>query len=728
MNSGKRALKVNILQASNLSKRDIFGSLNAYCRVYINNSEFLLTTAVKKKTKCPYWGEELFLLVAEKFDTLHFKIYNYNRFTKDGLLGSVTVNLNSVNIPEPSETSKLFSFPIQQYSKSSKVRGCLILKFQFIAPSNGVENFLPANSDSNLQPLRSAICPAGPSKRIYSTTDLVARDFGSYAEDETLSEGRGAQLDQNGIYFVESVSKSTSWARPTPKTELKNKQKLCDKKRQSQQFVRRTSFTSSRESTNSLADCESFCQADSFCWEMLTTNNKEISLVQLNKKATGRVSKLRVHSETLHHNSHVTSGDLPPGWEERRTREGRVFFVNHIEKITQWEDPRQQKSPVYIPVYARDYKTKLSYFYSHLRRKEGKIELHVSRDNIFEASYRQVKRIPHDQLNKRLCVHFKGESGLDYGGITREWFFLLSREIFSPYYGLFEYAAYDMCTLQINPHSGINPEHLKYFEFIGRIVGLAVCNQNIIDAFFIPPFYRKILNKPIEFDHIEMVDAEYYRSLLWILNNDVTDKLFLNFTVTSNKFGLTYEEELKPNGANIPVTEENKREYVLLLVEHRYSKIIKDQMEAFNRGFFSVIPSALVQIFDEKELEFLIGGLAEIDIVDWKMNTEYRNGYYSSHPVIKMFWKVVEEFDNELRARLLQFVTGTSRVPIKGFKDLHGSNGHQRFCIEKVNSSSRLCKAHTCFNRLDLPEYESADVLKERLIYVLENTREFYCE
>ncbi|MCO5600910.1 hypothetical protein L7F22_055027 [Adiantum nelumboides] len=80
--------------------------------------------------------------------------------------------------------------------------------------------------------------------------------------------------------------------------------------------------------------------------------------------------------------------------------------------------------------------------------------------HIFEDSYAEIMRQQPNDLKKRLMIKFDGEDGLDYGGLSREFFFLLSHEMFNPFYCLFEYSAHDNYTLQINPHSGVNPEHL----------------------------------------------------------------------------------------------------------------------------------------------------------------------------------------------------------------------------------------------------------------------------
>jgi E3 ubiquitin-protein ligase NEDD4 len=213
-------------------------------------------------------------------------------------------------------------------------------------------------------------------------------------------------------------------------------------------------------------------------------------------------------------------GPLPSGWEMRLTSTGRVYFVDHNTKTTTWDDPRLPSSlDQNVPQYKRDFRRKLIYFRSQpaLRPVPGQCHIKVRRDHIFEDAYAEVMRQVPADLKKRLMIKFEGEDGLDYGGLSREFFFLLSHEMFNPFYCLFEYSAHDNYTLQINPHSGINPEHLNYFRFIGRVVGLAIFHRRFLDAFFIVSLYRMILNKKVLVANMESVDAEFYRSLMWIL-------------------------------------------------------------------------------------------------------------------------------------------------------------------------------------------------------------------
>lgn len=264
-------------------------------------------------------------------------------------------------------------------------------------------------------------------------------------------------------------------------------------------------------------------------WEMRTTAEGRPYFVDHNTRTTTWVDPRRQqYINTIGPGSNLQVqvqpvsqlGPLPSGWEMRLTSTGRVYFVDHNTKTTTWDDPRLPSSlDQNVPQYKRDFRRKLIYFRSQpaLRPVPGQCHIKVRRDHIFEDAYAEIMRQVPADLKKRLMIKFEGEDGLDYGGLSREFFFLLSHEMFNPFYCLFEYSAHDNYTLQINPHSGINPEHLNYFRFIGRVVGLAIFHRRFLDAFFIVSFYRMILDKKVLVANMESVDAEYYRSLMWIL-------------------------------------------------------------------------------------------------------------------------------------------------------------------------------------------------------------------
>lgn len=176
-----------------------------------------------------------------------------------------------------------------------------------------------------------------------------------------------------------------------------------------------------------------------------------------------------------------------------------------------------------LPKYRRDLVGKMRALRSELQTlqpQSGHCRLEVSRSEIFEESYRLIMKMRAKDMRKRLMVKFKGEEGLDYGGVAREWLHLLSREMLNPHYGLFQYSRDDHYTLQINPDSSINPDHLSYFHFVGRTLGIAVFHGHCLDGGFTTPFYKQLLNKPITLGDIEGVDPELHRSLTWMLYVD----------------------------------------------------------------------------------------------------------------------------------------------------------------------------------------------------------------
>lgn len=260
--------------------------------------------------------------------------------------------------------------------------------------------------------------------------------------------------------------------------------------------------------------------------------------------------------------------------------------------------------------------------------------------------------------------------------------------MFNPFYCLFEYSAHDNYTLQINPHSGINPEHLGYFKFIGRVVGLAIFHRRFLDAFFIGAFYKMILKKKVNLQDMEGVDAEFHRTLTWAMENDVTDVIYSTFSVEDERFGEKVTVDLKPGGRDIEVNNENKKEYVELITEWRIQKRVEEQFNAFVAGFHELIPADLVNVFDERELELLIGGIADIDVDDWKKHTDYR-GYTENDVVIQNFWKVSDtniamRFCSKLTLDRLCEAGTQNRSPV--------SSNSQQVLLAFPLTASRTCR------------------------------------
>ncbi|KAM4771818.1 E3 ubiquitin-protein ligase HACE1 isoform 2-T2 [Rhinophrynus dorsalis] len=408
------------------------------------------------------------------------------------------------------------------------------------------------------------------------------------------------------------------------------------------------------------------------------------------------------------------------------TRNPKIIF-DHFHFLL--ECPELMSRFMHI-IKAQPFKERCEWFYEHLHAGQPDSDmvhrpvnendiLLVHRDSIFRSSCEVVFKSNSEKLKQGIAVRFHGEEGMGQG-VLREWFDILSSEIINPDYALFTQSA-DGTTFQPNSNSSVNPDHLNYFRFAGEILGLALYHRQLVNIYFTRSFYKHILGIPVNYQDVASIDPEYAKNLQWILDNDISDLgLELTFSVETDVFGAMEEVPLKPGGASILVTQENKAEYVQLVTELRMTRAIQPQINGFLQGFHMFIPPSLIQLFDEFELELLLSGMPEIDVNDWIKNTEYTSGYEREDQVIQWFWEVVQELTQEERVLLLQFVTGSSRVPHGGFAYIMGGSGLQNFTIAAVAYTSNLLPtSSTCINMLKLPEYPSKEILKDRLLVAL---------
>ncbi|KAH7826893.1 putative E3 ubiquitin-protein ligase Itchy [Monocercomonoides exilis] len=353
-------------------------------------------------------------------------------------------------------------------------------------------------------------------------------------------------------------------------------------------------------------------------------------------------------------------------------------------------------------------------------REKPRLKVTLRRDHLLQDSFRDVMRANPERLKLRLNVCYFGETGLDYGGLTREWFTLVSEEIVKPDYCLFRPCDGNPGVFQINPHSYVNPAHLEYFRFVGRLLAKALFDRFLVNAYFTPTFYKGIQGTPVCFEDLKLVDLEQYNSLKSIESMDDVEDLCLTFSATTMEFGEMKEIDLIENGRNIDVTKENKNLFIQLKTQYLLEGQVKEQMEQVKFGFNELIPPELVADFSLTEMEQLLCGSVVIDMKDWKKNTNY-SMYTESSPQVVWFWNILDSMTNEERMGVFQFVTGTTKIPQGGFANLIGSNGPRKFLINKLpRSTDHLPSSHTCFNQLDLPEYGSQAELEEKLKKAIE--------
>nr|KAF6408458.1 WW domain containing E3 ubiquitin protein ligase 2 [Molossus molossus] len=644
-------------------------------------------------------------------------------------LANGTVNEEPAGATDPEEPSVGVTSPPAAASSVTLNPTALSLP----VPTTSAEGEEPSTSGTQQLPAAAQVpdaLPAGweqrelPNGRVY----YVDHNTKTTTWERPLPPGWEKRTDPRGrFYYVDHNTRTTTWQRPTAEY-VRNYEQWQSQRNQlqgaMQHFNQRFLYQSSSAST----DHDPLGPLPPG-WEKRQDN--------------GRVYYVNHNTRTTQWEDPRTQGmiqepALPPGWEMKYTNEGVRYFVDHNTRTTTFKDPRpgfesgtKQGSP---GAYDRSFRWKYHQFrfLCHSNALPSHVKISVSRQTLFEDSFQQIMNMKPYDLRRRLYIIMRGEEGLDYGGIAREWFFLLSHEVLNPMYCLFEYAGKNNYCLQINPASSINPDHLTYFRFIGRFIAMlcpflpqALYHGKFIDTGFTLPFYKRMLNKRPTLKDLESIDPEFYNSIIWIKENNLEEcGLELYFIQDMEILGKVTTHELKEGGESIRVTEENKEEYIMLLTDWRFTRGVEEQTKAFLDGFNEVAPLEWLRYFDEKELELMLCGMQEIDMNDWQKNTIYRH-YTKNSKQIQWFWQVVKEMDNEKCIRLLQFVTGTCRLPVGGFAELIGSNGPQKFCIDKVGKETWLPRSHTCFNRLDLPPYKSYEQLKEKLLYAIEETEGF---
>lgn len=340
-------------------------------------------------------------------------------------------------------------------------------------------------------------------------------------------------------------------------------------------------------------------------------------------------------------------------------------------------------------------------------------DLRVSRTDLLQDSCSALLHEGPEALRGHFTVGFLNEEGVG-AGVRREWFHAISQELFNPDNALFVQSA-EGVALQPNPHSHVNADHLSYLHFAGRLIGMALFHEEVVEVCFTRGFYKHLLGRPVELDDLLSLDPQFHKNLKWILENNIDEAdLGLTFEADADNFGMVEAVELVPNGRDVPVSEDNKREYVRLVMELKLQKSIGKQMEALLDGFHQIVPPALLPVFNEYELELLISGQRAIDVTDWEAHTEYSAGYTAQSPQVQWFWHAVKsQLNAEEVAMLLQFVTGSGRVPLGGFAKLRGLGALQKFGIAQVvlEKPNQLPTASTCFNLLKLPAYENEEQL-----------------
>ena len=294
--------------------------------------------------------------------------------------------------------------------------------------------------------------------------------------------------------------------------------------------------------------------------------------------------------------------------------------------------------------------------------------LFIRRDYIIEDTLEKISKNP-NKLYKKLKVKFYGEIAEDMGGVKKEYFMLLIRQLFDVNYGMFIYNEKSrLFWFNFNSY-----EKKTEYELIGTIIGLALFNEVILNIKFPSVIYKKLLGIEPCLNDLKQYDEELYKNLKFLIDtNDknLKDNLDTNFTVCVDNLGEKIVIPLKPDGENIMIDYNNKNEYVNLYINWFFNESIKEYYESFEKGFYKVFDKNLSKILSPEELELVICGSEMLDFKELQKAAKYE-GYTPNSITIKYFWEIIIEFNEEKNKKLLCFITGSNRAPINGLSSLN---------------------------------------------------------
>lgn len=463
--------------------------------------------------------------------------------------------------------------------------------------------------------------------------------------------------------------------------------------------------------------------------------------------------RVHLHGQIIPTNAFYSTlldhSDLIADFETWESRRAKFTFCQYPMFLSIWAKIRIMEHDAHRQM---EIKAREAFFSSIMSRKavNQQLVLSVRRDCLVEDSLRGVSEVVgtgQEEIKKGLRIDFVGEEGFDSGGLRKEWFLLLVREIFDPEYGLFVYDE-DSRYCYFNPSTF---ETSDQFFLVGVLLGLAIYNSTILDV-ALPPFaFRKLLasapshigpapfsSRPVSSFSLEDL-SEYRPALaqglrqLLDYEGDVESTFCQDFVVVTERYGQSIVVPLCTNGEKRSVTNANRREFVDLYIRYLLETSVARQYEPFKRGFFTVCGGNALSLFRPEEIELLIRGSEEesLDVATLRSVAVYdnwggggrnefdRDGNREEPPVVTWFWDAFLTATPQDQRKLLRFITASDRIPAMGAASLvikivcHGDN------------SSRFPTARTCFNMIALYRYPSREVLNRKLWMAVKESEGF---
>jgi hypothetical protein len=315
------------------------------------------------------------------------------------------------------------------------------------------------------------------------------------------------------------------------------------------------------------------------------------------------------------------------------------------------------------------------------RLKMG-LDLVVRREHLVEDALVQLTRNSAiKNLKNSLRIQFRGEPGMDEGGLTKEFFHLITQELFDPKFGMF--------TIKNESYWWLKQDSIDCnlnFELVGMLMGLAIYNKTLLDLKFPLALYKKLMidhliKKKIQInpkellglDDMKQVDPQLFSTLTNILKMDLPkDNTFgISFEITYESWGISKGYNLIPDGHKVTVTNDNKHFFVEKYLDWFFNVSIEKQYKPFSIGFFKVMGDSILQIFSAEDLQMTICGKTQLDFDELSAGARYQDGFTPNSVTVKHFWKILkEDFSEEDKRKFLKFLSGNDRAPLRGLSKI----------------------------------------------------------
>ena len=350
----------------------------------------------------------------------------------------------------------------------------------------------------------------------------------------------------------------------------------------------------------------------------------------------------------------------------------------------------------------------------------------VRREHLVEDTMSRLASIePGEEMEykKELKVLFDGEDGVDAGGVRKEYYMLMLKQLLAPDFGMFRQpSGHKQGLLWFNPDAFSDMS--REFELIGILVGVALYNSILLDLNMPTALFKKLRGEKVGLADMAQLQPELAKGLQSLLDHDgdVKEAYDFSFELSYESFGevkthvLSYDET---GQAALAVTNENRERYVQCYCDYLLNESVETQFNSFRRGFDKVIDGFSSTYLNSSELEVMVCGQTDLDFNDLQAGCTYQDGYDADAPAVALFWQVLHEFDNSEKKAFLRFITGSDRCPVGGLRAL------ELVVSRNTDEETRLPSAHTCFNHLLLPEYKTLEIMRERVHFAMGETEGF---